>query len=131
MRDIRPEGDLIVNGDLTVNEGDQGGFIPFEEMNREQLQGSLQHHQKLAKQERSRINNFSFKLLGVAIIIGLILSVWYFINDGLEDAMFFIGLIGVGMPIALAVKGAEQRSEFEQRQINTVNYIITLIRELR
>jgi len=67
--------------------------------------------------------------LGVAIVVGLILAGWYFINGGIENAMFVIGTIGVGMPVLLAIKNGEQRTEFEQRQINTVNNIYTLIRE--
>ncbi len=98
MRDIRPEGNLVVNGDFTVNEGSQNEFIPFEKMNVEQLQYSLKHHQKLAKEERTRINKISFGLLGIALVFALALALWYFINDGIDNAMFLIGLVGIGMP---------------------------------
>lgn len=129
MRDIRPEGDFVVNGNFSVNEGSQNEFIPFEQMNVEQLKYSLSHHQKLAKDERSRINTISFRLLGVALVVGLVLSVWYFINGGIDNAMFLIGLVGIGMPVMLALKNGERRSDFEQRQINTIDYLLTLIRE--
>ncbi|MGY6555164.1 MAG: hypothetical protein ACXIUM_11665 [Wenzhouxiangella sp.] len=129
MRDIRPEGDFVVNGDFTVNEGSQSEYVPFEQMNAEQLQYSLRHHQKLAREERSRINKISFSLLGFALVVGLALSLWYFINDGVDNAMFLIGLVGVGMPVMLAIKNSEQKSAFEQRQINTINYLVALIRE--
>jgi len=129
MRDIRPDGDFVVNGDFTVNEGDQNNYIPFEQCNLEQLQVAMQHHQNLAQEERKRINSISFKFLFVAIVVCLILAGWYFINGGIDNAMFIIGIIGVGMPVLLAIKNGEQRSEFEQRQINTVNNIYTLIRE--
>ena len=129
MRDIRPDGDFVVNGDFTVNEGVQNNYIPFEQCNLEQLQTAMQHHQNLAREERKRINSISFTLLGVAIVVGLVLAGWYFVNGGIDNAMFLIGLIGIGMPVLLAIKNGEQRSEFEQRQINTVNNIYTLIRE--
>lgn len=129
MRDIRPEGDFVVNGDFTVDEGSQSESIPFEQMNAEQLKYSLRHHQKLAKEERSRINKISFGLLGVALVVGLALSLWYFINDGVDNAMFLIGLVGIGIPVMLAIKNGEQKSAFEQRQINTINYLVVLIRE--
>ncbi|AKG68552.1 Uncharacterised protein [Serratia fonticola] len=129
MRDIRPEGDFIVNGDFTVNEGSQSEYIPFEQMNVEQLNHSLKLHQKLAKEERSRIDKISFRLLGIALFFGLALSLWSFINDGVDGAMFLIGLVGIGMPVMLALKNGEQQSAFEKRQINTINYLATLIRE--
>lgn len=129
MRDIRSEGDFVVNGDFTVNEGEQNDYIPFELCSLEQLQVAMQHHQNLAREERKRINNISYKFLGAAIVVGLIFAGWYFINGGIDKAMFIIGVVGVGMPAFLAFKNAEHHSEFEQRQINTVNNIYTLIRE--
>lgn len=129
MRDIRPRGDFVVNGDFTINEGDQSGFIPFEKMDVEQLQYYLRHHQKLAKEERSRINRVSLYLLAIALVVGLILSLWHFINDGVDIAMYLVGLVGIGMPVMLAIKTSEQKSRFEQRQINTINHLVDLIRE--
>ena len=129
MRDISLDGDFVVNGDFTVNEGDQNNYIPFGQCNLEQLQMAMQHHRNLASEERKRINSISFKLLYVAIFVGLVLASWYFINGGIENAMFIMGFVGVGMPVLLAIKNRAQRSEFEQRQINTINNIYTLIRE--
>jgi len=129
MRDIRPEGDFVVQGDFTVNEGNEEEYVPFEKMNAEQLRHFMDHHQKLRQEERSEINNRSFFLLGVALAVGVILSVWYFLNGKAESAMYLIGLVGIGMPVWLAIKNGERVTPFEQRQINTVNYLRTLIRE--
>lgn len=129
MRDICPEGNFVVNGNFTVNESTKNGFIPFEQMNIEQLQYSLNHHQKLAKEERSRINKISFRFLLVALVVGLILSLWYFIHGSIDKATFFIGVVGIGIPVILAIGKAQQTSAFEQRQINTINYLLTLVRE--
>lgn len=131
MRDIRPEGDFVVYGDFTVNEGDRTEFVPFEQMHVGDLQKALSHHQKPASEERTRINRISYRLLGFAIVVGLCVAVWYFINGGVDNAMFLVGLAGIGAPVALAIKNGEQQSEFEQRQINTVNYLMYLIRERR
>jgi hypothetical protein len=127
MRDFTNGGDI--NGDVTINETNNNGYISFEEMNVDQLQYSLNHHQKLASEEREKINKVSFYLLGFSLLVGGILSIWYFINGGIANSMFFIGIVGVGMPVLLAIKNGERRSVFEQRQINTINNLITLIRE--
>ncbi len=129
MRDIRPEGDFVVQGDFTVNEAPQEQFIPFDQMGIEDLRANLEHHNQLAKDERSRINGISFKLLGFALFVGTVLSIWYFIAGKTDSAMFLVGIVGVGMPVALAIKSGEKQSEFELRQLNTVRYISHLIRE--
>lgn len=129
MRDIRPEGDFVVQGDFTVNEAPQEQFVPFDQMEIEDLRANLEHHNQLARDERSRINNISFKLLGFALLVGTVLSIWYFIAGKTDSAMFLVGLVGVGMPVVLAIKNGEKRSEFELRQLNTVRYISHLIRE--
>ena len=131
MRDVRPEGDFVVNGNFTVNEGNQNNFIPFEQMNLEQLQSSLKHHQNLENEERSKINGIAYKLVGFALFVGLILAIWYFVKGGVDNAMFLVGLVGIGVPVLLALKTGEKRTDFEQRQINTIKYISTLIREHR
>jgi len=128
MRDFTNGGDI--NGDVTINENNHNnGYMLFEEMNVEQLQNSLQHHQGLASEERSKINKISFYLLGFALVVGAVLSIWYFINGGVANSMFMIGIVGIGMPVLLAIKNGERRSTFEQGQINTINNLITLIRE--
>lgn len=60
MRDIRPEGDFIVNGDFTVNEGSQSEYIPFEQMNVEQLNHSLKLHQNWPKRSVQELTKYHF-----------------------------------------------------------------------
>jgi len=129
MRDIRTEGNLIVNGDFTVNDNSQTNYIPFEQCTVEQLQQALKHHERLASKERTRINRIAFKFLGIALFVGAFLAIWYFIAGQVQNAMFLIGLVGIGAPVALAIKTGERRSTFEQRQLNTIAHINTLLRE--
>jgi hypothetical protein len=129
MRDIRPEGNIIVGGNFTINEGDQNSFIPLELCDVDQLKQALLHHRKLAKGERKRINKISFYFLCVALIIGPALALWYFFNGAFNNAMFVSGLAGVIMPVALAIMKWMNQTVFEQRQLNTIDYINTLIRE--
>ena len=129
MRDIKPEGDFVVQGNFTVNEAPQEQFIPFEQMGMEDLRANLEHHSLLAKDERSRINGISFKLLGAALSVGMVLAIWYYIAGKTDLAMFLVGIFGVGMPVALAIKNGEKQSEFELRQLSTIRYISNLIRE--
>ena len=129
MRDIRPTGDFVVHGDFTVNEAPQEQFIPFDQMGIEDLRANLEHHNRLAKDERSRINSISLKLLGFSLFVATVLSIWYFIAGKTDLAMFLVGIVGVGMPAVLAIKNGEKQSEFELRQLNTVRYISHLIRE--
>ena len=128
MRDFTNGGDI--NGNVVINEKqNKRDYIPFEEMNVEQLEYSIKHHQGLASEERSEINRVSFYFFGVSLFFGLILSVWYFINGGIDNSMFIIGTLGIITPLFLAIKNGERRSDFEQRQINTINNLVTLIRE--
>ena len=129
MRDIRPEGDFVVQGNFTVNEAPQEEFVPFDQMGIEDLRANLEHHSQLARDERSRINSISFKLLGFALLVATVLSVWYFIAGKTDLAMFLVGIVGIGMPAILAIKNGEKQSEFELRQRNTLRYISNLIRE--
>lgn len=129
MRDIRPEGDFVVQGDFTINEALQKTVIPFDQMGIEDLRANLEHHNQLARDERRRINSISFKLVGAALLVAAVLSVWYFIAGKTELAMFLIGFIGIGMPVVLAIQNGEKQSEFELRQLNTVRRISHLIRE--
>jgi hypothetical protein len=129
VRDIRPEGDFVVQGDFTVNEAPQEKFVPFDRMGLDDLRANLEHHNQLARDERGRFNGISFKLLGVALLVGTVLAIWYFIAGRLDSAMFLVGLVGVGMPVFLAINNGEQQSEFELRQLNTVRYISHPIRE--
>ena len=129
MRDIRPEGDFVVQGDFTVNEAPREEYVPFDQMELEALRANLEHHNQLAREERRRINGISFKLFGVALLVAAALSVWYFVAGKTDLAMFLVGLVGIGMPIAIAIKNGESQSEFELRQLNTVRYLSHLIRE--
>ena len=74
MRDIRPEGDFVVQGDFTVNEAPREEYIPFDQMEIEDLRANLKHHNQLAIEERRQINSISFKLLGVALLVAAVLS---------------------------------------------------------
>lgn len=129
MRDIRPERDFVVQGDFTVNEAPREEYIPFDQMEIEDLRANFKHHNQLAIEERSRINSISFKLLGVALLVAAVLSAWYFVAGKTDLAMFLVALVGIGMPIAIAIKNVESQSEFELRQLNTVRYLSHLIRE--
>ena len=129
MRDIRPEGDFVVQGDFTVNEAPREEYIPFDQMEIEDLRANLKHHNQLAIEERRQINSISFKLLGVALLVAAVLSAWYFVAGKTDLAMFLVALVGIGMPIAIAIKNVENQSEFELRQLNTVRYLSHLIRE--
>jgi len=128
MAQIEAGGDIISGRDIIVNEVNNN-FVPFEQCNVEQLQNALCHHKNLAQQERKRINKMAFKILGLAVLSGLGISIWYVFNGGIDKAMFLVGLAGIVVPIMLAIKNGIEPSEFEQRQINTVKYINTLIRE--
>ena len=128
MRDFTNGGDI--NGNVTiVDKSSSNNYIPFEEMNVAQLHASLEHHKKLARKERANIDKACFRLFKFALAIGVILAIWYFFAGKISIAMFLIGLVGIGMPVTIAINTGEKRSEFEQRQINTINYLITLIRE--
>ncbi|UKE73351.1 hypothetical protein [Xanthomonas graminis] len=129
MRDIRPEGDFVVQGDFNLNEGSQAAYVPFEQMGLDDLRANLEHFSKLAREERRRINGISFKLLAVAAAAATALSIWYFIAGKTELAMFLVAIIGVGMPVVFAIKTAEAQSDFEARQLNTMRLLTHLIRE--
>jgi hypothetical protein len=128
MRDFNNSGE--VNGDVIINSSNNG-YIKFEEMNLEQLRQSLGHHQNLEKGERARRIGISLKLLVIPLIVGVLVSIWYFINGGPENAMYLISLVGVLAPLYLSFTNIEKRSDFEIRQINTINYLVSLIRERR
>jgi len=127
MRDFINNGG--VHGDVTINEGHPNGNMRFEEMNAEQLRPHLNHHRELAQEERERLNKPVNFLLGISLIFGLVVAVWYFINGGFNESMVTLSFVGVGMPLFIVCAVGDKKSEFEIRQINTVNYIITLIRE--
>jgi hypothetical protein len=129
MRDFTNGGDI--NGDVTITESNPNGYMKFEDMNVEQLQHSLNHHSNLAREERANNNVFSYVLLGIALFVAFFLSVWYLINGNINNSMFLLGVVGIGVPIFGALKNSEHQSIFERRQINTINYLATLIRERR
>lgn len=98
MRDIRPEGDFIVQGDFKVNESPQHEYVPFEQMGLTDLRANLAHFTKLANEERTRISKISLTLFAVAVVVGLALSIWYFFAGKTELAMLVVAIIGVCVP---------------------------------
>lgn len=129
MRDIRTEGNFVVQGDFTVNEAPGQAYVPFDQMGFEDLRLHFEHHSQLAREERRRINNIAFKLFGIALAVATVLSIWYFLAGKTDLAMFIVAIVGVAMPVALAIKTGETQSEFELRQLNTMKYLSHLIRE--
>ena len=128
MRDFTNGGDI--NGDVTINEGDQVTYKSLDQCTPEELRHEYRHRENLARQERTRINGFALFFIKIAVVVGICLSIWYAISGNFSNAMFLIGLVGVGMPVIVAIKAGEQQSEFEQRQLNTMKYINTRLREI-
>lgn len=128
MRDFKNGGDI--NGNVTINEVEQVTYKSLDQCTPEELRQEYLHRESLAQQERKRINRFAFFFIKIAIVVGIALSIWYAISGNFNNAMFMIGLAGIGMPVAIAIKTGEQKTEFELRQLNTMRYIKTRLREI-
>jgi len=129
MAYIKAGGDISAGGNITVIGNSQEEYKPFEQCNVDELKAARLHHLKHAQAERSRINRIAFGILAVAIGVGIILAVWWQLLGDFNNSMFMVGLLGVMLPVALAIQVGNRRSDFELRQLNTVKYIETLLRE--
>ena len=129
MAYIKAGGDIVAGGDITVIDGSQTVCKSFEQCTPNELLQALEHHKSLAADERSRINKKSFRFFAIAACFGVGLASWRLLVGDYNTAMYIIGMVGIIVPLLLAVQIQQRRTPFEQRQLNTIDYLKTLLRE--
>lgn len=129
MEDFRAGRDINVGGNVTItNEANHQPKL-LSLCTNEELRAERTHRQKLLLQERYRKNSVGLTLLGVAVAVGVALYLYNEFIGSAGLANLVIGALGVAFPVVLALKGWEQQTQFEARQLATLNEIAMLLRE--
>jgi hypothetical protein len=96
---------------------------PFDKCSDDELTFDREHRRGLIEEEsKSRMIN-ALKLLGGSGFFALAIFIWYKINGGADLFMLPIGFATVVLPVLVAVKLMDGKSEFVLRQENTIREI--------
>ncbi|MFC6121024.1 hypothetical protein [Phytobacter sp. SCO41] len=126
MRDFKARD---VNGDVNII--DHSNNNPYKLLihcDNDELVLEEVHRIKLLKAERKSKFHSTLKRLVICTFIFLFAAVWYYINDKMDAVSAVTGIGSLFIGIASLSK-ADQPTEFEQRQLNALNEINTLLRE--
>jgi len=125
MRDFN-SGDI--HGDVNINDHSSTPYKLLIHCSVEELLEDERHRKALLEKEQEARRTRVYSLLGIAVLVGLVASGWFFVMGRMDTVTFVLG--GVALIVAyVAAKGSDARTDFEQRQINTLREIHTLLRE--
>ena len=126
MRDFN-SGDI--HGDVTINDNSENSeYKLLIHCNNEELLHEEAHRKQLLRNERSRKNRVTWKLLAVAALLLLVAAGWFYIQGSMNAVTLLLGAAGVMTGMA-TLQQADKQTPFEQRQIAVLNEIHTLLRE--
>ena len=125
MRDFK-SGDI--HGDVNINDGSSTSYKLLIHCSATELLDEERYRRSLLDREQSTRWGRVYKLLGVAVLAGLVAAVWLFLEGRMDAVTLVLGLFALVVGYA-AVKGSTIRTDFEQRQIDALQEIHTLLRE--
>jgi len=116
-------GDVIINDNSETNE-----YKLLINCNNEELLHEEKHRHSLLRKERSRKNSVTWKSIAFAALLLLIAAGWFYFQGTMNAVTLLVGAAGVMTGMA-TLQQADKQTQFEQRQIATLNEIHTLLRE--
>jgi hypothetical protein len=128
VHDFKAGRDVHVGGDLVINDTSEQ-YKLLSQCSTEELLAEREHRDALASKERRKQQRWQIYGMGVAIAtfapfqLGLVSALSNTVLSIIQVAGFVLG-------IATFLGGARP-TEFEQRQLNTLNEIAHLLRERR
>jgi len=125
MRDFK-SGDI--HGDVNINDNSSTSYKLLIHCSTTELLDEEQYRRSLLEREQATRWGRVYKLLGVAVLAGLVAAVWLFLEGRMDAVTLVLGLCALVVGYA-AVKGSTIRTDFEQRQIDALQEIHTLLRE--
>lgn len=125
MRDFK-SGDI--HGDVNINDGSSTSYKLLIHCSATGLLDEERYRRSLLDREQATRWGRVYKLLGVAVLAGLVAAVWLFLEGRMDAVTLVLGLFALVVGYA-AVKGSTIRTDFEQRQIDALQEIHTLLRE--
>lgn len=126
MRDFN-SGDI--HGDVQINDNSNNTkYKLLIHCTPEELIQEESHRKALLADERSRKNRTNFRFFGLAIFLLFIASCWYWIQGAIDIASLVIGMAGVIVGIK-TLQTSDTPTDFEKRQLLTLQEISTLLRE--
>ncbi|PZS51088.1 hypothetical protein [Stenotrophomonas maltophilia] len=125
MRDFK-SGDI--HGDVNINDGSSTPYKLLIHCSATELLDEERYRRSLLDREQATRWGRVYKLLGVAVLAGLVAAVWLFLEGRMDAVTLVLGLFALVVGYA-AVKGSTIRTDFEQRQIDALQEIHTLLRE--
>jgi hypothetical protein len=118
-----------IHGDVTINDNSSNNeYKLLANCSNEELRYEEKHRRALLNKERSRKYNIFWKSLAFSAILLLVAACYFYILDEMNTVTLAIGAAGIMIGMA-SLKQSDIVTNFEQRQIATLNEIHTLLRE--
>lgn len=129
MKDLNNGRDLNVGRDFIINDSSQNTYKTIEQYSKEELIEEYRHRKNLLDSEIKNKKKKAFRnSLSVAITMVFIASWQFYLgHHGLAQLIIAIGSFIA--PIVLYFKSLDIQTDFEIRQIKTINEINHLYRE--
>ncbi len=135
MRDFKAGRDILVDGDLTINNNSHNVTQKLlRDCTEKELQEEKQIRKKILRGEFIYKLKFTAKVVVVvSAIMGIILSlVWYSTKDGGNKAIFTLTLVGSVITVfSAAIKNLDTDTALEAKNRQELKEIKMLIREKR
>jgi hypothetical protein len=128
VRDFNAGRDVHVGGDLIIQDGSEL-YKPLSQCSKEELPAEREHRDALAAKERRRRQKWQIYGIEIAVVtfapfqLGLV-------SESSNTVLSIIQVAGFVLGIATFLGGARP-TEFEQRQLATLDEITHLLRERR
>jgi len=116
-----------INGDVVINDNSTEHKLLIH-CSIEELVHEEKHRNEILGKERKRKNTVVYKFLGLSALLLLLAAGWFYIEGQMNLVSFLLGGAGVLMGYG-TLQQAEKSTDFEQRQIATLNEIHMILRE--
>ena len=118
-----------IHGDVQINDNSNNTkYKLLIHCTPEELIQEESHRRALLSDERSRKNRTNFRFFGFAIFLFSIAFFWYLIQGEIDIASLVIGMASVFVAVK-TLHAADTPTDFEKRQLLTLQEISTLLRE--
>lgn len=127
MRDFKAGGDINVEGDVNIIDNSTQPKLLAACTNSELLHERKHRKSLLVQERKEKWKRLALAWIGVAMMLG-IASLWLYFDGKKDLANLVLGLGGVAAALA-SVKVLEKPNDFEQRQIDALYEIRTILKE--
>ncbi|NAX26911.1 hypothetical protein CAG64_15820 [Vibrio sp. V38_P2S17PM301] len=124
MRDFKARD---INGDVHINDQSTKYKLLIQCNIEELLQEERQRRDNL-RRERKRKNSLLVKLFCACIAVLSLAALWYFAEGQMNAVTLLLGFASIMIGFTTIIK-AEQPTEFERRQLDTLHEIHMILRD--